>query len=426
MRSKIYFALLSLLSIIGLWSFYIRFTEGMKVTALTSYSPWGLWIVFYIYFIGLSAGSFLLSTMVYVFNMKQFEKIGKLALFTAFFSLLAGLLFVLIDLGHPERFWHALVYRQANSVLSWEIQFYLIYMVLILAEIWFLMREEFSLKAGYSTGLKRFANKVFSLGYQIPKEQAELEQHRKSSHKWMRILGIVGIPTALGVHGGTGSLFGVVMAKSYWFSGLTPIIFLVSALVSGAALMIFLYSFFSNPQEKNDALAKDLSNLLVLFIGIDVILMISEFLIGLYNPIPEERMVFMNILFSNRWYIFWLGQIGLVVILPIILLAKSKQLTKMRGLAGLSVIIGIVSVRWTLIVPAFTVPQLVGLDKAFTGSRLVYSYTPNSIEWLSSIGIIAIVTLLFSLTTKLIPIFDNKGVKEYHGKAIEGEPHYQA
>lgn len=426
MKTKIYFALLSILSIIGLWSFYIRFTEGMKVTALTSYSPWGLWIVLYIYFIGLSAGSFLLSTMVYVFNMKQYEKIGKLALFTAFFSLMAGLLFVLIDLGHPERFWHTLVYRQANSVLSWEIQFYLIYMVLILAEIWFLMREEFVLIAEKSTGLKRFVNKVFSLGYKIPQEQAELEQHRNKSHKWMRILGIVGIPTALGVHGGTGSLFAVIMAKSYWFSGLTPIIFLVSALVSGAALMIFLYSFFNNPKEKNDALAKNLSNLLVLFISIDLILVISEFLIGLYNPIPEERMVFMNILASNRWYIFWLGQIGLVIILPIILLAKSKQSTKMKGLAGLSVIIGIISVRWTLIVPAFTVPQLAGLDTAFTGSRLLYQYTPNSVEWLSSIGIIAIVTLLFSITTKLIPIFDEKGVKEYHGKAIEGEPHYQA
>jgi len=426
MKSKIYFAVLSLLSIVGLWSFFIRFTEGMKVTALTSYSPWGLWIVFYIYFIGLSAGSFLLSTMVYVFNMKQYEKIGKLALFTAFFSLMAGLLFVLIDLGHPERFWHALVYRQANSVLSWEIQFYLIYMVLILAEIWFLMREKFVLAADKSTGLKRFLNRVFSLGYKIPQEQTVLEQHRKNSHKWMKILGIIGIPTALGVHGGTGSLFGVIMAKSYWFSGLTPIIFLVSALVSGAALMIFLYSFFSNSEKQNDPLAKDLSNLLLLFIGIDVILMISEFLIGLYNPIPEERMVFMNILTSSRWYIFWLGQVGMVIVLPIILLAKSKQITKIRGLAGLSVIIGIIAVRWILIVPAFTVPQLGGLDRAFTGTRLIYYYTPNSNEWLSSIGIIAIVTLLFSLTTKLIPIFDKKGVEEYHGKAIEGEIPYQA
>ncbi|UTW68607.1 polysulfide reductase NrfD [Anaerobacillus sp. HL2] len=37
------------------------------------------------------------------------------------FSLLAGLLFVFIDLGHPERFWHALVFRQVGSILSWEI-----------------------------------------------------------------------------------------------------------------------------------------------------------------------------------------------------------------------------------------------------------------------------------------------------------------
>ncbi|GAM13407.1 MULTISPECIES: NrfD/PsrC family molybdoenzyme membrane anchor subunit [Bacillota] len=417
MLKKLYFTVLSFIAIVGVISLYIRLSEGMKMSALTSYSSWGLWIVFYIYFIGLSAGSFLLSTMVYVFNMKQFERIGKLALFTAFFSLMAGLLFVLIDLGHPERFWHTLVYRQPNSILSWEIQFYLIYMLLIVAEIWFLMREEFAQRAQSTKGLTKLFNRTLTLGYKVPNSQQKLEFHREQSHKWMKILGIAGIPTAVGVHGGTGSLFGVVMAKEYWFSGLTPIIFLVSALVSGAALMLFLYSFFGGAKKNGDSLLKELGTLLTLFIGIDLLLMIAEFLIGLYNPIHHERMTFNEILFGDRWFIFWIGQIGMVIILPILLITISKGKRLLMGLAGLSVVLGIVCVRWILVIPAYVAPHFDGLDSAYNSSRLLYEYSPNLLEWSSSVGLIGIVILLFSITVQLVPVFNKqKEVHQTHGK----------
>lgn len=425
MKEKVYFTVLSLLSVVGLWAIYTRLTEGMKITALTSYTSWGLWIVFYIFFIGLSAGSFLLSTMVYVFNMKQYEKIGKLALFTALFSLMAGLLFVLMDLGHPERFWRTLVYRQPNSVLSWEIQFYLLYMLLVLAEIWFLMREELSLKSAACTGSRALIYRCLSLGYKVPADRTVLEKHRQQNHKWMKILGIAGIPTAIGVHGGTGSIFGVVMAKSYWNSGLTPIIFLVSALVSGAALMLFLYMLLGDAKKQHDSLAKNLSSLLALFIGLDLLLMAAEFLIGLYNPIPDERQAFLNIVAGERWYIFWLGQLGLAVILPILLIVLSKGSTFIQGLAGLSVILGIFCVRWILVIPAYLVPHFEGLDKAYSDSRLLYAYTPNGMEWLTSLGLVAIVMLFFSISLKLMPVFEKKEAKSNY-ETTTGVSYYQA
>ncbi len=64
-----------------------RLLTGHELSNYTSSIPWGLWIAAYVYFVGLSAGSFLLSSMIYVFGLRRLEPIGKLALFTALVSL---------------------------------------------------------------------------------------------------------------------------------------------------------------------------------------------------------------------------------------------------------------------------------------------------------------------------------------------------
>ena len=101
-----YYVVVGFLSLVGVVSVLVRLIYGMKVTALTSPIPWGMWVVIYIYFIGLSVGSFLMSTLVYVFGMHRYEKVGRMALLSALFALFGGMLFIWIDLGHPERFWY--------------------------------------------------------------------------------------------------------------------------------------------------------------------------------------------------------------------------------------------------------------------------------------------------------------------------------
>ncbi|WP_083248420.1 NrfD/PsrC family molybdoenzyme membrane anchor subunit [Desulfuribacillus stibiiarsenatis] len=416
---RLYFLLIGLFSLVGLWAIYYRLTEGLTMTALTSNVSWGLWVVFYIFFIGLSAGSFLLSTMVYVFGMKQFEKIGKLALVSAFFALLGGLLFVFIDLGHPERFWHALAYRQLGSILSWEIHFYLLYMAIIVAELWYLLREDAARLVATTSGVKQTFLKAVTLGYKIPNSQQKLAADRAKSHKWMKILGVVGIPTAIGVHAGTGSLFAVVMAKHVWNTALTPIIFLVSALVSGAALMMILYAFLVDKNRQDKSMLQSLESLLILFIAVDLLLVAAEYVVGLYNYVPDERGILLDMLFGERWYIFWLGQITLGAIIPIALLSKSNKSSKVYGLAGISTILGILCVRWNLVVPAYLKPQLYGLDEAYVNSRLLYEYTPNMMEWVVSFGLISIVVLLFSWALNLLPIMENKEVEHSYEQTAE-------
>lgn len=362
MRRYVYL-LLAILSAMGMWGVWIRMTEGLKVTALTSYVSWGLWVAFYIFFIGLSAGSFLLSTLVYVFGMKRLERVGKIALLSALCSLGAGLTFIMIDLGHPLRFWHTLVYRNFGSVLEWEIFFYLIYALIILAELWLL---------------------TFSKSPKVP--------------AWVRMLGIVGIPVAIGVHGGTGSIFALAVGRPYWNSGLLPIIFLVSALASGAALVTFLWAVLGPKDAEKRSIVRTLAQLMALFLTIDALLVASEFLVGLYSGIPHEADALIA-LTTHFWFVFWVGQLGFGLLIPLllVLLPSTRQSTGWLGLAGFSAVLGILAVRMNLVVPAYVVPQFEGLRDAYVDARLQFQYTPNALEWIVAIGVVALTILIFSL-----------------------------
>ena len=389
---------------IGLWAIYTRLNLGMKVTNLTNVS-WGLWVVFYIYFIGLSAGSFLLSTMVYVFNMHHLEKMGRIALVSALIALFAGLGFVWLDLGHPWRFWKLFSSWHHTSVLAWECLAYLFYIVIIVSELYYLMRNDLAIVKANSTGIKKMFVSLVSFGWKIPEtEEGKLYADNKGK-KRIKFLGIIGIPTALVVHGGTGSIFGVVAAKAWWFSGLFPIIFLVSALVSGCGLMLFLYSVWGKRDSDYQNLLNGLKSYLVMFIGIDIILFLADVLVGFYGNIPDHIGVFHEVMFGKYALLFWGGQIFAAWILPIILTSTSNKPSVLAA-AGFFVFIGIICVRYLLVIPAYIEPHLPGLDNSFVAeSRLAYSYSPSSIEWLSSIGLFCLMALVLGWVWKMLPMY---------------------
>src|SRR3972149_6125678 len=132
-----------ILILIGSWAWVDRWLNEHQNTDYGSVVPWGLWGAVYIYLVGLSAGAFLISSRVYVFNIKRFERIGRLALFTAFVTLLIALLSISADLGHPFRAWHVLIYPSFESPMAWMIWLYSAYFALVSVELWFVLRHDF-------------------------------------------------------------------------------------------------------------------------------------------------------------------------------------------------------------------------------------------------------------------------------------------
>ncbi|MDJ0270162.1 MAG: polysulfide reductase NrfD [Aigarchaeota archaeon] len=110
------------------YGWYVRAVENLKVTVMSpSMTSWGMWIAFYIFFVGPSAGASLVSSLVYGFNMKQLEDVGRYALIIAILSLVGVFLSVLPDLGRMERFYRLYTEPNFRSWMAIEAWMYLIY-----------------------------------------------------------------------------------------------------------------------------------------------------------------------------------------------------------------------------------------------------------------------------------------------------------
>lgn len=389
-----YLGLLFAMAIGGL-AILQRIQGGLAVTNLTSATPWGAWVAFYIFFVGLSAGSFLLSTMIFVFKMEQYEKVGRDALLVAILSMVLAMCFILLDLGRMGRFLNALRYWNYTSVLAWEVRFYVLYIGLLIAELYFSMRQDL-IRLSRGTGWQASLARAVSLG------STDLSgESLDRDHRMLKILGSIGIPVAIfGVHGGTGTLFAVAKARVFWNSGLFPVIFVVSALVSGTALLMAFYAIRSRimGREIDKEMLKSLAGLLTLFLLIDVGLEFYEFFVGAYGLQHQELATIETIFKSPFSWSFWWVQMFLGVVVPLFIFfnRKLKESAVALTLGAVLVVIGILGVRFNIVVPSLIVPVLQGLPGGY--------YHPTLMEWLSSIGVIAFGLSLYTAAVKALPI----------------------
>ena len=372
-QRTIWYAVLFLALIVGSWAVWNQLTIGLAATDLTCQMPWGAWVAFYIYFVGLSAGAFLLSSLVYVFGMYQFERIGRMALLSAIVSMGVALAFIGSDLGKMERAPTTVLHFHWTSPLSWEVRFYTIYIVLLIAELTIALRLH--------KGLVRSVD---------------------NAHKWMRILGTIGVPLAIfGVHGGTGTIFAVVKARGMWAGGLFPVIFVVSAIVSGTALLTLIYYWQRRGvgRRPDPKLLSNLGIVLAGALGIDLGLTFYEFIVPLLAFQFHETDVIAVITLGPMWWTFWIVQLGVGMVIPfIILVTRLRQRAAWVIAACFMVVVGILGVRFNIVVPPLITPVIEGYP--------VNTYVPTFTEWGLSMFIIAGGALAYSLLSELFPIHE--------------------
>lgn len=383
-----------------------RLTTGHVLTAYGSYIPWGLWVAMYIYFIGLSAGAFLLSTLVYVFQMPRFARIGKLSLFTALVALLAALLSIWFDLGHMGRFWKVYTSFAWRSMMAWMVWLYTAYTVLLVVELWVALRADlvaWSARAGLTGSLARF----LTLGARDDSPAALARDARV-----LRALGGVGIPLALAFHGGVGALFGVVGARPYWNSPLYPIMFLVSALASGGALLTFLVAFFwpERRSAEHRELTISLGRITLGLLALDLLMEWAEFSVNLYASIPAHADAFRLVLFGPYWWVFWGVHLGLGALVPGLVLLFAGRSVRAVGTAGFLIAATFIGVRLNIVLPGLAIAQLKGLEEAYVDPRLSLTYFPSAMEWLVGLFVVAFGVGLFYAGYRFLPIAQAKEV----------------
>ncbi len=110
-------------------------TQGLAATNLTDLVPWGLWIAIDLSSIAIAGGAFFLCAGVYLLGLKKYEPVARTATFIGLAGYTMAMFALLLDIGRPDRFWHALIYWNKHSLL-WEVTMCVIlYLTVLLLEV---------------------------------------------------------------------------------------------------------------------------------------------------------------------------------------------------------------------------------------------------------------------------------------------------
>ena len=206
---------------------------------------WSLMIVLYPYITGIVAGAFIVSSLYHVFHVKSLQPVARFSLVFAFAFVACATLPLLNHLGHPERAMSMMITPSASSAMAGFGFIYLAYTIVLILEILFIYRPTLVTLESRSSGMMQKLYNILAIGSDNLSEKA-----MTLDHKIIGFLAGIGIPMACILHGYVGFIFGGVKANPLWASPLMPIIFLLSACVSGIAGIIVTYMFIMKMKKR--------------------------------------------------------------------------------------------------------------------------------------------------------------------------------
>jgi Ni/Fe-hydrogenase subunit HybB-like protein len=362
---------------------------------------WSILIVVYPYITGLVAGAFILASLVKVFNVKDVQPTYRLALLTALAFLLVAPMPLLLHLGRPERFYEILLTPNVTSAMAMFGFVYAWYlMAVLLLEVWFEYRRDLIVMAGRERGLMGWIHRALSL-FSHDTSEASLAFDRKA----IRAITIIGIPSAFLLHGYVGFIFGSVKANPWWGSVLMPIVFLMSAIVSGIALVIFLYMILAAIRKEpvDMACLDTITSYLFYAVIVDFSLEALDFIHRLYQS--EESVKILGKLITHKLFmsLFVLQiLIGMFIPLGILIVAKWRKLNEdgrklLYFTAVILIQLGIFSTRWNVVIGG----QL--FSKSFRG-LMAYKMEVMGIEgFLTAIVLLALPFVILAVLIRVLP-----------------------
>jgi len=365
---------------------------------------WSLMIVMYPYITGFVAGSFIVTSLYHLFGKKEFHPVARLALATSFCFLLIAGLPLQLHLGHPERALNVVITPNFSSAMAGFGILYSFYLVIVLLEVWFVYRKEIIEAARRSRGLKRKIYAALALWtYDTSPAAQEID------HRAVTILTAIGLPSACMLHGYVGFIFGGIKANPWWSTPLMPVIFLLSAAVSGIALLILLYQVVSKLQRRPvvQETVQGLARWLWFFLIITVTLELLEIIMLAYEH-SEEWAIISQLLTTRLSFSFMSVQMIIGSLIPFILLAVVVMMNRylhervrntLTFFASLLLLVQVLSMRWNVVIGG----QL--LSKSFRGLRSAYEPHIFGREGiLMAIGLFVAPFVLLYLFDRVLPI----------------------
>lgn len=331
---------------------------------------WGIQIVMYPYMTGLVAGAFVLSSLYHVFGQEDLKDMARFSLIFSLALLPVAMLPLMLHLQQPFRALNVTFTPHFTSAIGAFGLIFVTYALIVLAEIWFVYRIYFveqtialKSKPGIRNRLFRVIYTLLCLGAYNTSETAV-----KKDKKAVTILAAIGIPVACFLHGYAGFIFGSVKANALWMSPLMPIIFIMSAIVSGIALCMFTYIIIIEAKRFGTIIAKgkgDETVEVLKGVEIDIITKTSKYLIGfLVAAITLELLdlifrgytgmksweILRTVMYGKDFINIFVLQYGFGNLLPFTLLLLPKLTIRRIAIACVLILFGVFMMRWNVVI----------------------------------------------------------------------------
>ena len=395
-RFLAWIALLLVVMAIGVAAFLYQFANGLVVTGMRNTVMWGQYILFFMFFVGLSAGGLIVASAGRLFGIKAFKPITRLAVLEATVAVVLAATFILPDLGRPERILNIPLYFNPTSPMVWDITIVTIYMAMSAFYVWLYARADFA-RAG-----SRFA-----LGTSASPAAIARDERIKSAMAW------VALPAAIMLHSITAWIFGLQISRGFWYTSIMAPMFIASALVSGMGLVIILAVLLRHFKRLDfgDDLVALLGGLLGVFTAVEGFLLLAEYLTALYPGAPEADAA--RRMLSGPYLPLFLFEVVVGLVVPFVILAirPLRQRPAMVATAGGIAIVGIFVHRLNLVLNGLSFPNIelppglpVGRPGGVTSFAESYFYVPTIIEWLVVLGVLAFGALVFTISVRILPL----------------------
>lgn len=373
-------SILSILVILGLAVMIYRFTNGLgAISNLSDGRPWGLWISFDLYCgVALAAGGFTLAGAVYILRLEKYHPVVRPAILTAFLGYTLVILALLVDLGQPWYIWHIIINWNIHSPL-FEVGMCVMTYTIVLA-------LEFS--PTVFEGLNRSnLPMVRRINWRVPWGIIRAIQIP---------LVIAGVVLSTLHQSSLGSMLLMMPSTLHplWYSPILPILFLISAIAVGPAMVIF-ESTLSNRVFGHSLETDILSGLVKIIpyiLGLFLILKFFELMV-----VGEIGLIFT----AYPYNLLWWGEIIIGSVLPIILFSIPDIRQSRKGVFWTSVLVIL-----GLIFNRFNVSMLA------LNMRPGYVYFPHWMEFAVSMGLVADALLVVWLAYRFLPIIQYEEIAE--------------
>jgi molybdopterin-containing oxidoreductase family membrane subunit len=355
---------------------------------------WGLYIGNFTYLVGVAAAAVLLVIPAYIYHFDPIKEIVVLGELLAASAIIMALMFIMADLGRPDRFWHVIpfigILSFPSSLLAWDVIVLNVYLVLnAIVPIYILIKMYFRKEP-----VKKFV---------IP-------------------LVLLSIPWAVGIHTVTAFLYNGLAARPFWNASILAPRFLASAFCSGPAIALIIFQILRKTtglQIKNEALFK-IAELMAYAMFINLFLLGAEIFKEYYTAtihLAPMKYLFQG-LHGHHTLVPWIWSAMAMNITAflIFLIPETRKNLITLNIGSLLIILGVwIEKGLGLIVPGF-VPDPLGE---------IYEYLPNINEIAISLGIWASGLFIFTMFMRIaVPILRGDFVhSKYDNAAIK--PQYE-